>query len=90
MIRLKGAAVVLAYGRERSPVKAEARPVASVEQGVESLHTDWLDSFKGLLLPSSHPSFLSRAREVSSCNVSRAGSSYCGDSRITTLAGICL
>lgn len=57
---------------------------------MESLHTDWLGSLKGLLLPPSHPSFLSRAREVSSCNVSHAGSSYCSDSRITTLAGICL
>ena len=90
MIPLKGAAVTLACGGDMRPVKAEALPVASVEQGVGSLHTDWLGSFKGLLLPPSHSSFLSRAREVSSCNVSRAGSSYCGDSRITTLAGICL
>lgn len=36
------------------------------------------------------PPFVSRAKEVSSCNISCAGSSYCGDSRIITLAGICL
>lgn len=90
MISLEGAADLLARGGDTSPVKAEALPVASVEQEMESFHTDWLGSFKGLLLPPSHPLFLSQTRKGGSCNVSCAGNSYCGDSRVMTLAEICL
>jgi len=50
---------MLACGGGTSPVMAEALPVASVEQEMESLHMDGLGSFKGLLLPPSHSSFLS-------------------------------
>ncbi|RLW02889.1 hypothetical protein DV515_00006724 [Chloebia gouldiae] len=53
------------------------------------LPKDWLGSLKGLS-PPCHPSFLSEAREVSSCSSSCAGSSFCCDSRTTTPAGICL
>lgn len=84
MIPLKGQLLGLPVVETQAP----ALPVASMEQGVESLHTDGLGSFKGLLFPPSHSLF--RAREVSSCNVSHAPSSYCGDSGTTTLARICL
>lgn len=84
MIPLKGQLLGLPVVETQAP----ALPVTSMEQGVESLHREGLGSFKGLLFPPSHSLF--RAREVSSCNISHAHSSYCGGSGTTALAGICL
>lgn len=59
-----------------------AQPIlgAPVGKGMGRLPRDWLSSLRGLS-PPWHPSFLSEAREVSSCSSSCAGSSCCCHSR---------